>query len=355
MAALIIQSSLSGAHTPNPLGIVVDGDQQDYQLDGSETPCGHGDTSDLAGALQSKLQNLQAQTQHEDDEIFPSGRFMCQKSGAHEFMKVVLFPEDNAMLDQFLRPTFPPPPQPHEAPRPRKGPVDPEKNYVISRGSAGHPQSCAAACKHVKRKGGCKVGADCPKCHECFWVRHPANAESPGQLPKSQIEEGLPEVSASVGSLNHPHGCGEACKYVNRKGGCQDGKACPNCHLCQWTRVGKEKTSLGSQTRHVLNLHDLLPGSIPTPAEEVPEPAKMMLSLVNPPPGLTMASTPLCLSAGSTGHPFSCGAACKYAQKSRGCKDGLNCPRCHLCRWSRYAHNSKEEEESWTLGPCFSV
>jgi len=350
MAALIIQSSLSGAHTPNPLGIVVDGDQQDYQLDGSETPCGHGDTSDLAGALQSKLQNLQAQTQHEDDEIFPSGRFMCQKSGAHEFMKVVLFPEDNAMLDQFLRPTFPPPPQPHEAPRPRKGPVDPEKNYVISRGSAGHPQSCAAACKHVKRKGGCREGADCPKCHECFWVRHPASAESPEQLP----EEGLPEVSASVGSLNHPHGCGEACKYLNRKGGCRDGKACPNCHLCQWTRVGnKEQTSLASQTSHVLNLHDLLPESTHSRlAEEIAATAKHMLP-TKPPPGLTMASTPFFPSAGSTGHPFSCGAACKYAQKMKGCKDGLNCPQCHLCRWSK--NGMKSAEESRTFGPCFAL
>lgn len=39
-------------------------------------------------------------------------------------------------------------------------------------------------------------------------------------------------------------------------------------------------------------------------------------------------------SRGSLGHPQSCGLACKYARKSRGCKDGYACARCHLCRWS---------------------
>lgn len=38
-------------------------------------------------------------------------------------------------------------------------------------------------------------------------------------------------------------------------------------------------------------------------------------------------------SMGSKGHPYNCAEACKYACKSRGCKDGLSCSRCHLCDW----------------------
>jgi len=40
-------------------------------------------------------------------------------------------------------------------------------------------------------------------------------------------------------------------------------------------------------------------------------------------------------SFGSLGHPRACAAACKYAKK-RGCKDGAQCTRCHLCVWSRH-------------------
>mmetsp|Transcript_3371 Transcript_3371/g.9260 ORF Transcript_3371/g.9260 Transcript_3371/m.9260 type:complete len:249 (-) Transcript_3371:58-804(-) len=40
-------------------------------------------------------------------------------------------------------------------------------------------------------------------------------------------------------------------------------------------------------------------------------------------------------SAGSLGHPYTCAEACKYASRSRGCKDGAACDRCHLCEWKR--------------------
>eukprot|EP00435_Cladocopium_sp_Y103_P064213 s588_g25.t2 len=40
-------------------------------------------------------------------------------------------------------------------------------------------------------------------------------------------------------------------------------------------------------------------------------------------------------SLGSIGHPYSCGAACKYSGKTRGCKEGRNCDHCHLCEWKR--------------------
>lgn len=40
-------------------------------------------------------------------------------------------------------------------------------------------------------------------------------------------------------------------------------------------------------------------------------------------------------SKGSMGHPYACNEACKYAKKTRGCKDGASCDRCHLCEWKR--------------------
>jgi len=42
-------------------------------------------------------------------------------------------------------------------------------------------------------------------------------------------------------------------------------------------------------------------------------------------------------SVGSLGHPFTCGLACKYVLKERGCKDGAMCERCHLCKWVKPA------------------
>jgi len=41
------------------------------------------------------------------------------------------------------------------------------------------------------------------------------------------------------------------------------------------------------------------------------------------------------LSIGSRGHPYLCAEACKYVKKARGCKDGANCNRCHVCSWSQ--------------------
>jgi len=260
---------------------------------------------------------------------------MCQKSGADEVMKVV-FKEGNATPDQFLgsitpraAAPAPAPPKPHEVPRPGKALFAASYIHVISRGSVGHPHTCAEACKHIKR-----------------------------DMKPNKTEETLAEIIVSVGSLNHPHGCGQACKYVRRKGGCRAGKSCPNCNFCHWTRQGKKEMP-SDQSSFVLNLDELVPESTPpiNLAEEIAIAASLLIPK-RPLPGLTTPMTtsmpplsvlgvhgaapqsqspqpPLCLSVGSTGHPYSCGAACKYAQKSKGCKDGVNCERCHLCRWSR--------------------
>jgi len=52
---------------------------------------------------------------------------------------------------------------------------------------------------------------------------------------------------------------------------------------------------------------------------------------------------PRTVSRGSVGHPFSCAGSCKYAWKRRGCKDGANCDRCHLCEWRRHSRKSADD------------
>jgi len=40
-----------------------------------------------------------------------------------------------------------------------------------SQGSAGHPHQCATACKYMRKKHGCRDGADCQRCHVCWHRR----------------------------------------------------------------------------------------------------------------------------------------------------------------------------------------
>jgi hypothetical protein len=58
-------------------------------------------------------------------------------------------------------------------------------------------------------------------------------------------------------------------------------------------------------------------------------------------------------SRGSIGHPHSCAAACKYVKKPRGCKDGSDCDRCHLCafRNSKHKKTAGSKEEAQTDSP----
>jgi len=53
-------------------------------------------------------------------------------------------------------------------------------------------------------------------------------------------------------------------------------------------------------------------------------------------------------SIGSAGHPHSCAAACKYARKQRGCKEGRMCDRCHLCTWRK---GGTKEPQAQAGGP----
>jgi len=53
----------------------------------------------------------------------------------------------------------------------------------------------------------------------------------------------LPDDIPSIGSLNHPHYCGQPCKYIKKARGCKDGINCFHCHICTWQsrRHGKSK------------------------------------------------------------------------------------------------------------------
>jgi len=152
-----------------------------------------------------------------------------------------------------------------------------ETGMTISAGCIGHPDTCAGACPYIKRKGGCRDGADCPKCHLCFWQRASVRAKNqnkpsrPGQTLAAPVVAGLqqqqkplnlrladawagravvteeemaneactpcsPDAPPSVGSIGHPHACGQACKYNHKGKGCKDGRWCVRCHLCRWRR-----------------------------------------------------------------------------------------------------------------------
>jgi len=54
-----------------------------------------------------------------------------------------------------------------------------------------------------------------------------------------------------------------------------------------------------------------------------------------PPEEVAALTHPWTWSAGSIGHPYSCGGACKYTKTKKGCKQGALCNRCHLCFWTR--------------------
>jgi len=70
------------------------------------------------------------------------------------------------------------------------------------------------------------------------------------------------------------------------------------------------------------------------------------------PPGRSQNNS-LWPSLGSKGHPLCCQLPCKYVRKRKGCKDGLRCMRCHLCRFSkcgaRHSFNLEREFKSEAL------
>lgn len=307
----------------------------------------------------------------------------------------------------------PPSPEPDENPRPTRQKEDKgwfarlqqsglQGQPVVSRGSVGHPVSCAPACKYVKRKGGCSDGQNCANCHQCFWFRKqnddtmPVVANAAPVIKPTNESSGPDQLTFSAGSTGHPHTCAEPCKYVRRKGGCRDGETCRKCHWCQWSRkqMGKENKEaeeengdfpvvgnainssafpesstkiagpppgLGSSAGSlVVNLESLLPRLPATPPMYSSSQIQMCANSLplQTPVGQTLATYPplalpvqqpqvqaedFCPSVGSIGHPYSCADACKYHRKTKGCKDGALCVRCHLCQWIRRSNISLEK------------
>lgn len=151
----------------------------------------------------------------------------------------------------------PPPPRP---PIPAHESFDQEGIGCLSLGSAGHPTNCAAACKYIKKKRGCRDGARCRYCHLCQWhhlsrwrktknedinsapdqieveYAEPKDVSTQVDMPSVEGRVGKPGCPPSVGSIDHPFGCGPACRYTWRMSGCRSGETCFCCHLCQWSR-----------------------------------------------------------------------------------------------------------------------
>eukprot|EP00931_Biecheleriopsis_adriatica_P107095 TRINITY_DN8142_c0_g1_i1.p1 TRINITY_DN8142_c0_g1~~TRINITY_DN8142_c0_g1_i1.p1 ORF type:complete len:463 (+),score=81.35 TRINITY_DN8142_c0_g1_i1:87-1475(+) len=244
---------------------------------------------------------------------------------------------------------------------------------VISRGSVGHPITCATACKYVKRKGGCREGVECPNCHECFWSKDGKKGDlacegscDASAKTRQNVAQVVQAPTLSLGTIGHPYNCGKPCKYVRRKGGCMHGSKCVKCHQCQWRRdrvdgtvitdgscdvVGFSEFDRAHTDRTTLILDELVveePEVISMPVLSTQPEALLMPAgapglepeiLVMPclePTSMEPPESMQPLSVGSIGHPQTCGPPCKYAMKARGCKDGKLCTHCHECKWTRY-------------------
>jgi len=201
--------------------------------------------------------------------------------------------------------------------------------------------------------------------------RASAGSGGPGLLPRGP--SAIPTsgntnaaVIVSVGTIGHPDDCAEACPYVKRKGGCKDGARCPKCHMCFWQRTAVRMAQSSQQQAqqpqqtgsNELPMEEPLfvppmggiigavpaasPGIMAAASDVLMPPPMVQPQAVPPqvPPPAAMAAAwgadepP---SVGSIGHPHSCGPACKYSSKGRGCKDGRVCLRCHLCQWRRFS------------------
>jgi len=307
----------SGASTPLGVHFPDNGGTGDYTHEGIITPrlVGIGlkpEVPTIASHLHNKLKNLQ------QFEVPPPG--------------------------------LPPPglslPQPYSA-MARQGS---ENLWQVSIGSVGHPFTCAVACPYSP--GECPSGAQCKMCHEC-----PLNPRASVSKNVATQERAPATAIGSLGSLGHPHSCGNACKYVKRKSGCRNGSRCLDCHICHWQRKplpvpAVQPQSLATQSQQQQRQQSQQPLLVCAPCEsDVPAiifsrstsggQCSSVLGLDELVPSHADMATQACPSVGSIGHPHSCGMACKYVNKQKGCKDGKLCVCCHLCIWRRYQQTTQ--------------
>lgn len=231
------------AHGKEPMKIMEDaeGSTDDAQ---SEEDC-------------SSLGEQSNSTQDKLEQGIPMPRFM--QGAAHKFAA-----ENSAKTEEHVPPPPPPPPPPFQQSQAFPQSVHLSSHFAISLGSAGHPATCASACKYVRKKTGCRDGEQCKHCHLCQWhhlsrwrkAKFAEMTPEPEQEPikqdvvsggvrdsVAQVEMadfegrvGGPGQPPSVGSLEHPFGCGPPCRYTWRSKGCRSGPTCFCCHLCQWSR-----------------------------------------------------------------------------------------------------------------------
>lgn len=260
--------------------------------------------------------------------------------------------------------SMPAPPQPHCMPRPAKSkqskrvpqPSSGTAN-IVSVGTVGHPLQCGPPCKYVKRKGGCLDGAKCPNCHSCFWKRskvyedstrdedlpalansHDASpVESPPEhtyVQSSTVQLPLETLTQQFFIIPNPLLAGPM--EFTKAGGLPSGGVIGNTPRVGISHAHPQKLK---PAELVADLQSLEPIKIPTPwqflSTELPA-WPMASSDEESAPAEMQAGEPTCHSKGSIGHPFTCGNACKYFRKAKGCKDGLDCDHCHLCPWNRY-------------------
>jgi len=108
----------------------------------------------------------------------------------------------------------PPPPPPYGSPCKAEAVAVGQRSCIISKGSLGHPHSCAAPCKFAKKGRGCKDKEECDHCHLCVWK----------DLTRQRV--------ISRGSIGHPRRCAGPCENMRRAHGCKNKEDCECCHLC---------------------------------------------------------------------------------------------------------------------------
>eukprot|EP00931_Biecheleriopsis_adriatica_P104125 TRINITY_DN7885_c0_g2_i1.p1 TRINITY_DN7885_c0_g2~~TRINITY_DN7885_c0_g2_i1.p1 ORF type:complete len:365 (+),score=38.43 TRINITY_DN7885_c0_g2_i1:165-1259(+) len=339
------QGAASGYATPTPPGALRS------IFARQETPDAmagfHFDAGVLASCLKHELESLK-----NNDEAnmalpgTPRGTFrdfwppLVANKASADFLSPKLSHEEVPF--DFLAP----PPKPHSVARPSRKTQGAsvgvanlqQRGLVISLGTVGHPVNCAEACEYAMRKGGSPDGADCLKCHACE-----AEDVAEGTVCTESLQRDT--LCDSVGTLGHPYSCSEPFEHAHRQAGCRNGTMCPKCHKSQWQRRPRK---LATPSAEEAQLGDSSESKDAPTAPHFgfmaydPEPPRCILStqphfmvvpMLHPPPGLELEANPPLL--GSIGHPQTCGAACKFAHKPKGCKDGTLCSHCHLCHWTR--------------------
>jgi hypothetical protein len=207
---------------------------------------------------------------------------------------------------------------------------------TVSRGSVGHPHTCAAPCRYVRRKGGCRDGADCPLCHVCLWQRASAGKSlaQPLATGKYSPDNGSKGYTSDAVAKRSDLKIAEPLYVQPLVTSSIDPPPVDIGTVLSEAACSAQPQLLTKK----LDLAEAIGGcDVPlTAASTVAQECGQ--GIVWPPLERAAAATAMWTalhSIGSIGHPFTCSKPCKYHSKGKGCKDGANCSRCHICIWSR--------------------